>query len=115
MNVQGISVLSSEVIYSDNWFAGLITIIGFSLIMLAIDSIDSKKSKYIKKYWLQMTLIGIAMIGFANLSKLPIFTYEDCVEYKCIIDETASFTEVYEKFTIEDVEGKIWTIRTKGE
>lgn len=112
MNVQGISVLSSEVILTPNWLGVLFLIFGGFLIWIGTGRYLKKKWK---KYNRHFAIIGFIMMSLVVFVRFPFLYKEDCIEYKCVINETASFTEVYKKFTIEDVEGKIWTIRTKGE
>lgn len=112
VNIQGITVLSEKVIFEPTAFGILTMVIGIFFVCMSF-YIFCEKS--LKGEWKLPLIVGL-LIFFCGVffHKFP-FYKSDVVEFKCVINETASFTEVYEKFTIEDVEGKIWTIRTKGE
>lgn len=56
-------------------------------------------------------LIGICgMCGFGIWKQTNPETY---VEYKVLIDDTASWNDIYNKYEIIDQEGKIYTIKEK--
>ena len=56
-------------------------------------------------------LIGICvMCGFSIWKQTNPETY---VEYKVLIDDTASWHDIYNKYEIIDQEGKIYTIKEK--
>ena len=112
--LEGIEILAqTDIMKNPDWTSLFFTVmIVFMLLGIGISIIGS-----IIDMWKLIAcgcglVIGIFITSFiiaANISQEPTGRYE----YQVTIDDTVSFTELYEKYEVIDQNGKIWTIRDK--
>lgn len=109
--LEGITVLNeSEVTELVDWF-GLSMIIGI-ILMAVIFAVGLSR---IDKWWgLALTIIAAIMVVclmvFAGIQpQEPTGRYR----YECLIDESVSMKEVYERYEIIEQRGDIWVLEDK--
>ena len=114
--LEGIEILAqTEIMESVSWtnivyISGIImVIIGF--ILLIIGSVIEYDVGIVSGGVLLVlgVIVAIISIPLSETYKEPTGRYE----YQVTIDDTVSFTELYEKYKVIDQNGKIWTIRDK--
>ena len=109
--IDGITILAQETITPDIGgiigafiFAGIFVILGIILLILGI--IDEPSLIALSAGALLFAFV-LGAAGFSELSEEPY------IEYKVLIDQDVSWSEVYENYEIIDQEGQIYTIKEK--
>ena len=110
--IEGITVLAQKTITPPTGdivaafiFAALFLILGIMAIVVCISTDEPILCVTGALCLLGACILGT--IGFTTLAEKPY------VEYKVLIDQNVSWSEVYENYEIIDQEGQIYTIKDK--
>lgn len=109
--MSGLTVLNE---YTQTYITnlGCIVLVAFCIIVAfacfaALVTIIRQKYSFKKYFWL-VPLLLISCIGIYVSNSYV--NYRDIYYYECLIDDSVSFNEFYEKYDVVKVEGKIYTI-----
>ena len=110
--IEGITVLAQETITPPTGaiiaafiFAGVFCVLGIISVVLAIAN-NAPGMGTTGALCLMGTLV-LGIVGFGAVAEKPY------IEYKVLIDQNISWSEVYENYEIIDQEGQIYTIKEK--
>lgn len=110
--IEGITILAQETITPPTGaiiaaliFTMVFCILGIISVVLAI--VDNAPGMGVIGALCLMGALVLGMAGFGAAAEEP------HIEYKVLIDQSVSWSEVYENYEIIDQEGKIYTIKEK--
>ena len=114
--MEGIQILYSEPVYIATSFSrGFIIgmfLLAFALFVLGLFVYEYEK--VLNACSIICLIIGAVFVVLMANNASPLFSQEtDKKEYKCTISEDVSMIEFYEKYSVIDREGDLWTIREK--
>lgn len=112
MNIDGVRVLSQEVILQDPTFAfiSIMALIFFIIAWVAI-SIDNGFGG-----WSLVVLVFaiIALIVLLIMAAIGAFEYDTGRStYKCIFEDNVSIQEIYENYNVIGQDGEIWILEDR--
>ena len=113
--IEGITILNqTEIMKTVDWHTPICISLylgGILLMLLGITLIDKCKNK-----WKCTTL---TIIGYISIFSTMVFAAINPLEltghyrYECIIDDSVSITEVYDKYKVIEQRGDIWVLEDK--
>ena len=112
--LEGIEILAqTEIMKNPDWISLLFTVMIIFILLGFLIAITG----VIVDMWKIIAcgtgiVLGTFVISFVISTIIP-QEPTDRYEYQVTIDDTVSFTELYEKYEVVDQNGKIWTIRDK--
>ena len=112
--LEGIEILAqTEIMKNPDWtslfFTAMLIFILLGFLMAIIGGIIDMWKLIACGVGLAIGTFVTSFIISPSISPEPTGRYE----YQVTIDDTVSFTELYEKYKVIDQNGKIWTIRDK--
>ena len=115
--MNGITILASSLVEKKHPIfsqIALLLLIPFVLsLIISIPCATCDKDFIAKICALLFLLCGLSAIGFEIAAQE--LSVPDYIKYEVILDDSVSMNEFYDKYEILNVEGKIYTIKPKGE
>lgn len=103
--IDGITVLNQTKICEFN--IGLFIFLSLFFIIIGILASIHFKNELV------LLAIGALGIVFVAVPTASIFTIEGYTQYECLIDDSVSFAEVYDKYIVVEQRGDIWVLEDK--
>lgn len=111
--LEGITVLNqAEIMVTPNWFNVVFfiaTLLAVIFILVGIFNIDEAWGQVLATTALVMFAVLMITSWFEPGVKIPSGRYK----YECLIDESVSMTDVYERYEIIEQRGDIWVLEDK--
>lgn len=121
ITIDGITVLSAEAIKDYNQLAEVVIYGGVIVMVVALITwiIRHRHDAYVTKKELLPVVIGVVVglaISIFGTIRFPWF-YSDTGRnrYVCVIDDNASFVDIYNNYDIVEVKGEYYTLADKKE
>lgn len=121
INIDGVTVLNVEPIKDYNNLSMAVVILGLAIAVIACIAWGIKYRNHTRVEFskaiplLVAVVIGTAIAIFGMTKNSWFYTDTDKNTYVCIIDDNASFLDVYNNYDIVDAKGKYYTLADKLE